>query len=197
MSHLIITIAREHGSGGRYVGEQLAERLGIPCYNSHIVSETALKSGFSEKFVKENEERKPESLLFSVAMAYSVSGSQPLSMRLFTEQTKLIRELAEKGSCVIVGRAADYVLREHPRLLRVFVTAPPEERIERIAKTDGLTPNEAEKIIRRTDKQRAAFTSFYSDRKWGAAANYDLCVNTANIGIQGAVELLEACAKMR
>lgn len=197
MSHLVITIAREHGSGGRYVGEQLAERLKIPCYNSQIVSETALKSGFSEKFVKENEERKPESLLFSVAMAYSVSGSQPLSMRLFSEQTTVIRDLAQKESCIVVGRAADYILRDHPRLLRVFVTAPLEERIERIMKTDGLSASEAEKIIRKTDKQRAAFTSFYSDRKWGAAANYDLCVNTAVIGIEGAVELLAACAQMR
>jgi cytidylate kinase len=147
MSNLVITIAREHGSGGRYVGEQLAERLHIPCYNSQIVSETALKSGFSEKFIKENEEKKPESLLFSVAMAYSVSGSQPLSMRLFGEQTKVIRELAQRESCIIVGRAADYILREHPRLLRIFVTAPLEERIERIMKTDGISANEAEKII--------------------------------------------------
>ncbi len=197
MSHLVITIAREHGSGGRYVGEQLAERLGIPCYNSQLVSQTALKSGFSEAFVKQNEERKPESLLFSVAMAYSVSGSQPLSMHLFNEQSKVIRELAQRESCIIIGRAADYVLRDHPRLLRVFITAPLEERVERIVKTDGLSPAEAERVLRKTDKQRAAFTTFYADRKWGAAANYDLCVNTAIIGVEGAVDLLEACAKMR
>ena len=195
MSHLIITIGREHGSGGRYVGEKLAERLGIKCYNSELVTETALKSGFSEKFVAENEEKRPESFLFSISMAYSVSGSQPLSMRLFTEQTKVIQELAERESCVIVGRAADYILRDHPRLLRVFVTAPLADRVARIVATDKLSEGEAEKIIRKKDKQRASFTGFYSDRKWGAAPNYDLCINTAAFGIDGAVDLLEACAK--
>lgn len=195
--NLVITIGREHGSGGRYVGEKLAEKLGIKCYNSELVTETALKSGFSENFIADNEEKKPESLLFSIAMAYSVSGSQPVTMRLFNEQAKVIKELAQRESCIIIGRAADYILREHKNLLRVFLCAPLEDRISRICKTDKLSPNEAEKIIRKKDKQRAAFISFYSDRKWGLASNYDLCINTALFGIDGSVELLEKCAQSK
>jgi cytidylate kinase len=195
--NLVITIGREHGSGGRYIGEKLAEKLGIKCYNSEIVTETALKSGFSENFIADNEEKKPESLLFSIAMAYSVSGSQPITMRLFNEQTKVIKELAQREPCIIIGRAADYILRDHKNLLRVFVCAPLEDRISRICRTDKVDANEAEKLIRKKDKQRAAFISFYSDRKWGLASNYDLCINTALFGIDGAVDVLASCAKER
>ena len=195
--NLVITIGREHGSGGRYIGEKLAEKLGIKCYNSEIVTETALKSGFSENFIADNEEKKPESLLFSIAMAYSVSGSQPITMRLFNEQTKVIKELAQREPCIIIGRAADYILRDHKNLLRVFVCAPLEDRISRICRTDKVDANEAEKLIRKKDKQRAAFISFYSDRKWGLAQNYDLCINTALFGIDGAVDVLASCAKER
>lgn len=195
MSDYVITIGREHGSGGRYVGEKLAERLGVKCWNSELVSQTALMSGFSEKFIRENEEKRPDSLLFSIAMSYSVSGDQPVTAKLFGEQAKVIEDISRKGPCVIVGRAADYVLRDHPRLLRVFVSAPLKDRIARVCRIDGVDEAEAEKLIRKKDKQRAAYISFYTDRVWGEAKNYDVAINTGLFGIDGAVDLLERAAR--
>ena len=197
MSNFVITIGREHGSGGRYVGERLAEKLGVKCFNSELVTETALKSGFSEKFIKENEEKKPESLLFSIAMSYSVAGAQPVTAKLFGEQVKVIEELCREQSCVIIGRAADHVLRNHDRLMRVFISAPMAERVSRVCRIDSVEPGEAERLIKKKDKQRAAFISFYTDRVWGEAKNYDICVNTGTLGIEGAVEVLEKAARLK
>ena len=195
MSDFVITIGREHGSGGRYIGEMLAERLGVKCWNSELVSQTAMMSGFSEKFVRENEEKRPESLLFSIAMSYSVTGAQPVTAKLFGEQARVIEDISKKGSCVIIGRAADYVLRDHPHLLRVFVSAPMKDRIARVCRLDGVDEAEAEKLIKKMDKQRAAYISFYTDRVWGEAKNYDVTLNTGLLGIEGAVELLEKAAR--
>jgi len=197
MDHLVITIGRQHGSGGRYIGEKLGEALGIKCYNSELITETAVKGGFAQQYIKENEERKPQSLLFSLVMGYSAPESQPIALRLFTEQSKVIKEIAERESCILVGRCADYVLRYHPRLVRVFLHAPLDARIRRLCETDGIDHEEAERIIRKSDKQRAGYHAFYANQEWGAAENYDLCINTAQVGIEGAVELIAAYARLR
>lgn len=197
MGNLVIAIGRQHGSGGRYIGEQLAERLGIKCYNSELITETAVKGGFAQQYIAENEERRPQSLLFSLVMGYGSPESQPVALRLFTEQSKVIKEIAERESCVMIGRCADYVLRYHPGLVRVFVHAPLDVRVKRLCETDGLSAEEAEKSIKKTDKQRAGYHSFYANQDWGLAENYDLCINTGKTGITGAVDLIEAYTKLR
>lgn len=185
----IITIGRSKGSGGRYVGEQLAERLGIPCYDSEILKKTALKSGFAEQFVKENEEKRPSSFLYSIVMGAS-RDVQPLQQQLYMFQQQTIQELAEKGPCVFVGRCADYALRDRKNVINCFIHAPMDSRIARTCKRENVSPEEAKAIIQRTDKARSDYSKHFTGWNWGAAHRYHLSIDTSILSISGAVDMI-------
>lgn len=183
----VITIGREFGSGGREIGLRLAEKLNIPFYDKEIISLTAQDGGFSPDFVASYEESytpyfNPSITLGSVFAVYE----QPISDKIFLAQTHVIKSLAASGPCVIVGRCADYILRD--TAIKVFVYANMEDRIKRkLAMDIGVPEQNMRKHILSVDKKRLKYYQYYTDATWGALSNYHLCVNTSGVGIQGAV----------
>ena len=178
----IITISREFGSGGRTIGKKTAEKLGIPCYDSELVQKIAQESGFNEDYIKDAGDYAPGGFLSS---AFSHRTAEPNNADyLWTIQYKIITDLAEKGPCVIVGRCADYILRDKADCLRVFIHADLPFRAERIVKEYG-------ERLREKDKRRAAYHRFYTDMKWGHAQNYDITLNSGTLGIERCVEILQ------
>lgn len=201
---IIITIGRQFGSGGRYVGRLLAEKLNIPFYDKELLSEAAKASGICEEIMEDHDEKPTRSLLFSL-----VTGMQhhmgtgnfymdmPLNHRIFLAQFDAIRNLAAEGSCVIVGRCADYVLREDPDTVRVFVKADMPSKIARAVKYYGVEEDKAEERIRKADKQRASYYNYYATATWGDIENYDLVADTGVLGVEGAVELIAKFLELR
>ena len=192
MANQIITIGRTHGSGGRYVGEILSKLLGIPCYDSQLVVKTAAQSGLAPSFVAANEEQAP-SFLYSLVMGLAPSSpeSQPMSMQMFQTQSEVIRAMAERESCIIVGRCADYILRNVPNVTNVFIHAPLEARVKRVSTRERVSPQAAEKDILRQDKERAAYYKFFANQRWGDANNYHLTLDTSRLGIEGAAKMIQ------
>ena len=190
MQNRIITISRQFGSGGRTIGKNLAEKLGIPCYDSELIHKIALESGFAEKYIKTAGEYVPDGFLSSVlsTRAYGPTNED----YLWEIQYKIISELAEKESCVIVGRCADYILREKADCLNVFIYADMEYRMDRIVRVYGEQEEAPEERIRKKDKRRAAYYRFYTDTKWGQAQNYHICLNSGELGIDRCVEILQS-----
>ena len=205
----VITIGRQFGSGGRYVGKLLAEKLGIPYYDKQLLAEAAKDSGICEELFEDHDEKPTRSLLFSMVMGmqmHSDAGGaymdMPLNHKIFLAQFDAIRRIASEGPCVIVGRCADYVLRDKPNAVHVFVKADMPSRVERAVTYYGVERQKAEEIIRKADKQRASYYSYYATSDWGDINNYDLTVDTGKLGVEGAVELIcryveirEACVK--
>lgn len=197
---IIVTIGREFGSGGHEVGKRLANSLGIDFYDHEIISLAVQKTGFHEDYVTTNDEKAPD---FATGALFSgIDFYQPSPYdRIQAEEYKLIKEIAAKGSCVIVGRAADYVLRDTQHL-SIFLFAPLEDRVKR--KMALLTPEQAcginaakmEKIVKQTDKQRRRYYEYYTDQKWGARDSHDLLINTSRSGIDGAVKIIETYIKV-
>lgn len=198
MSNIIITIGRQFGSGGREIGEKLASSLQIGYYDKKLIELSAKKSGLAQSLLQDQDEKVTGSLLYSIVTGNMVGGSLatvnsvPISDRLYTAQSELIEEVSKTESCVIIGRCADYVLRDNPdiRLLSVFIHAPLDQRIKRGVEKYGIEPDNAKKTLERTDKKRAHYYSYYSDRKWGDVTNYDLSLNSGLFGIDGCVEVL-------
>ena len=185
MNH-IITISREFGSGGRTVGKKVAEQLGIPCYDSELIQKIAEESGFAENYVKEAGEYTPGGFLSS---ALSNRAFGPTNEDILWEiQCRVISELAEKGPCVIVGRCADYILRNRPDVVRVFVHADPEFCVEQAMKVDSLPENEVRKKISEIDDYRARYYKHHTGHDWYDARNYDLSINSGVLGFEGVVE---------
>ena len=199
MANYVITIGREHGSGGRYLGEELARVLGIKCYDSELIAETAAKSGFAEGFVQTHEEQRPQSFLYSlVTGSASLSGEQPVSVQLFQAQSEVIRSAARAGSCIIIGRCANYVLREeNVTVVDLFVHSPMFARVARVCERDNLDAAEAERKIKMTDKERQAYYNFFTGEHWGEAKDYDLTIDTSKLGIPGTVTLVCEYLKLR
>ena len=200
----IITIGRQFGSGGRYVGRLLAEKLGIPFYDKELLSEAAKQSGICEEIFEDHDEKPTRSLLFSLVTGmqhHLGTGSfymdMPLNHRIFLAQFDAIRKLAEEGSCVIVGRCADYVLRENPDAVSIFVKADMPSKIARAVKYYGVEEDKAEDRIRKADKQRASYYNYYATATWGDVENYDLVVDTGVLGVEGAVELIAKFLELR
>ena len=199
---LIITIGREYGSGGRQIGQALAERLGIAYYDKEIISLAAKKSGLSDEFIENNEQRVKGGLMhsFATSSAYHngfFSGQYlPLSESIFISQAQVIRDIAEKESAVIVGRCADYILAGRENTINVFIHAPMEARIKRIMALYHLDEAAAIKSISTSDKERGNHYFRYTDKKWGKAQNYDICINSALLGIDKTVEMLADLAKI-
>lgn len=188
MNDVIVTIGRENGSGGREVGSILAGILGVKCYDREIIEETAKKAGMDVEDVGKMEEGRISSSLFF--------GGIPSSNPLFVSQSEVIREIASSGSCVIIGRCADYVLRDRPGVVRVFVTAPVPDRIKRSASRNLISEKQAYDRIRSKDGERAEYYRRYTGRIWGSAPNYDLSINTSRIGVQQAAELIAEYIRM-
>lgn len=190
MKKRIITISREFGSGGRTVGKRVAEELGIHCYDKELIEKLAETTGFSERYIEEQGEYAPASHPFSYAFVGRNIDGMSVSDYLWNEQRKKILELAEQESCVIVGRCADYILREREDVLNVFVHAPKEARAKRIVDVYGETSVAPEKRLRDKDKKRAINYRYYTEQEWGRAQNYHLTLDSSAFGIEGCVELL-------
>lgn len=196
MAETYIAIGRQFGSGGREIGKKVAQALGVPYYDKELLAVAAKASGLSHQFLESYDEKPTSSLFFSLVMGQQnlYSGPQGVTVEQMAAkaQREAVLSVAEQGSCVIVGRCADYILREKPGLVRVFITADWDKRIERVCHRDGVTGKEAEEKMRRMDKTRAAYYTFHTDRKWGAAESYDLCVNSSRKGVDAAVEQILA-----
>ncbi len=190
----IITISRQFGSGGRTVGKLVSEALGIPNYDKELVEQVALKSGFAPKFVEENVEHAPGKTFFSYAFAPQgvpgVMNGMSTADFLWNIQCNAILQLAEEGPCVIVGRNADYILKDHPDCLHVFIYADKEFRAERIVQKYGESEKSPEARLVEKDKRRAVNYQHYTGRTWGDPSNYDLCLNTGRIGIERAAQII-------
>ena len=198
MKKKIVTISRQYGSGGRYIGENLAKAMGVPCYDEKLIDMVAKESGFAQSFVAEKGERMTGSLLFNIASSlsfannvFSTNNGVTLQDEIYFTQNRIIKELADKGPCVIVGRCADYILREREDCLNVFIFADNESKIERAEKYFNITREEAPEVLKKKDKARANHYKYYTDQEWGMASNYDLCLNSGLIGIEGCVKAIQ------
>ncbi len=205
MKHpVIITIARQFGSGGHEIGRRLAEHLGIPCYDKELLTHAAQESGLSEEVVAYFDEKPTSSLLYTLstgAYALNESGlmnySMPINQQVFQAQFDAIRSLSEKGACVIVGRCADYVLQNYPYVVTVYLHADLDHRVARVAEYDGISLQEAKSRVTRSDKKRANYYNFYSGKKWGTASHYDLCINTNSVDYDSVIQLIARFAEMK
>lgn len=190
MKKKIVTISREFGSGGRTIGRQLAEKLGVPCYDKELIEKLAEQTGLAKKYIEEQGEYSPAMHPFSYAFVGRSVNGLSVSDYLWNEQRKKIQEIAEKESCVIVGRCADYILRERTDVLNVFIHAPQADRAKRIVEVYGETETEPIKRLREKDKKRAINYKYYTEREWGKAQNYHLTLDSSMFGIEGCVDLL-------
>lgn len=194
----IITISREFGSGGREIGKKLAEQLGIEFYDKELLELASKHSGITQELFVKHDENYTNSFLYSLVMGnYPVTSDGrinpelPLNQKIFLAQFETIRALAEKGPCVIVGRCADYVLRNRDNVINFFITGSMPQKRRRILERYDIEKNKVEDFIRKTDKRRANYYNYYTDMKWGEAKNYDLCLNSSKTGIEGAVEIMQ------
>ncbi|MBR6784863.1 MAG: cytidylate kinase-like family protein [Clostridia bacterium] len=190
----IITISREFGSGGRTIGKHLAEALGVPCYDSEIIEKVAVESGFAEEYIKDKGEYTHPSLLMGLLSSRTIYNGPTNEDKIWLIQCKVIKELAEKGPCVIVGRCADYILRGRDDVMKVFIFADPEARAKRIVEVYGEKEDAPAKRLREKDKRRAAYYQHYTDMNWGASRNYDVCLNSSFIGVDKCVDILKEIA---
>ena len=199
----VITISREFGSGGREIGKTIADRLGIGFYDKEILEEASKHSGICEDLFRKHDETYTNSLLYSLVMgAYPVSPNgkiypdMPLNHKIFLAQFETIKKIAEGGPCVFIGRCADYILEGHCPTINIFIYGDMPEKKKRILERYDIEKDKVEDFIRKTDKRRANYYGYYTDRKWGIAKNYDLCINSSEIGIENTVELLLSYIKL-
>lgn len=204
MDNVVITIARQYGSGGRTVGKMLAKELGISYYSSNLLKMASEESGINEQlFMQMDEKLKNSPLLRMSTDIYTGEVIPPDSSdfvsakNLFNYQAKVIRHLAESESCVIIGRAADFVLKDYPNVVSVFVHGSPEFNLARAMEQNSLSESEMKKFISKTDKYRAEYYKHYTGREWTDARNYDLCLNSSKLGFEKCVEEIKAYIKVR
>lgn len=199
---IIITIARQYGSGGREIGERVAELLGVPLYDKEIITDAAAKGSLNEDVIKKVDESAANSLLYTLAMGSNVLGTtmhfgykMPLNDKLFILQSEVIKEYAEKGSCVIIGRCADYVLRDEQNVLRLFIHGDLDHRQARIAERHPeIKSSQIIDVINKTDKRRSSYYNFYTGNKWGKYDNYDMTINSSTLGIEHTAQVIYASA---
>ncbi len=194
----IITISRQYGSGGREIGAKLAQALGIPFYDNELITRAAKESGFAESTFANAESKATNSLLYSIAMGMSAYGghevgytSLSLDDRIFIAQSDVIRKFANEGPCVIVGRCADYILRDLDNVVNVFIWADIEYRVHRATTMYGFPVNKAADNIYKTDKRRANYYNYHASEKWGKAENYHLSIRSDYVGIDNTVEVIK------
>ena len=194
----IITIGREYGSAGRQIGQEVARYFGIKCYDKELLEHAANDSGICKELFENHDERPTNSFLYSLVMdtysfGYSSSGfsDMPMNHKIFLAQFDAIKKLAGEGPCVMVGRCADYILREHPRCANVFISASKEDRIARLCGMHHIDAEAAEEMIEKADKRRSEYYNYYSYKTWGAAATYHLCIDSSSLGIEETVRFIE------
>ena len=194
----IITVARQFGSGGREIAKALADELGIDFYDKELISMAAKESGMSPEVFEKIDEQATNSLLYSLSMGlytfgngFSAMGDLPVNDKLYIIQHKMIKKLADKGPCVILGRCGDYVLKDYDNVVSIFINADMEYRKEHAIKYHNVDPRRAEQVVNKADKNRANYYSFYSGQKWGQAQNYDLCINSGRMTRDNAVSLIK------
>lgn len=193
MKNFVITIGRQFGCGGHEIGTKLAEKLNVPYYDKELIKKAANDSGFDENLFYFYDEKPTRSFLFNVsAEGYVPMGDAGLTLedRIVQYQFDTIRKVAGEGSCIVVGRCAEYILRDNPNLLSVFLHADKDYRLERVVNTYGYNQKDAVKEIKAMDKKRAKFHNFYCDDKWGDASTYDLCVDVSKFGVDLTVEMI-------
>lgn len=194
--HMIYTIGRQFGSGGREIGKKLAEELGIGFYDKELLTLAAKESGLSEELFVNNDEKPTNSLLYALAMG-SYQQQMPLNHKIFMAQFDAIRNIARKEPCVIVGRCADYALQDMKNSVHVFVTASMEARLARITKLYDVPEKHAKGTIARADRQRANYYNFYTNKGWNDCTSYELCIDSSMTGIDGAVKIIREYAKAK
>ena len=192
----VINIGRQLGSGGRQIGEKLAAEFGIAFYDKELIQLASKESGLGKEFFEDADEKKSHSIIggllgFRTNITNEVYVNNYLSNETFFKiQSDIIRELAEQKSCVFVGRCADYILRDHPRCINLFITADTDDRIRRVAHDQSLTLEKAQEKIEKMDKKRAEYYNYFSNKTWGVAGSYDLCINSSVLGIDETVAFI-------
>ena len=195
MAKRIITISREFGSGGRFIGEEVAKKLGIAYYDKNIIGQIAEKSGLSPEYIQENAELSPKKGLFAYAFSGRDITGKSVEDMVYEAQRNIILELAEKEPCVIIGRNADYILKDRDDVLNVFIHGDMPEKIKRITGLHNVEEKEAVKMMTDTDKRRRTNYNFYTDQNWGKASNYTLCLNSSQLGYDRCEAIIIECAK--
>ena len=195
MAKRIITISREFGSGGRFIGGEVAKKLGIAYYDKNIISQIAEKSGLSPEYIQESAELSPKKGLFAYALAGRDITGKSVEDMVYEAQRKVILELADKEPCVIIGRNADYILKDRDDVLNIFIHGEMPEKIQRIARLYKVEEQEAVKMMADTDKRRMTNYNFYTEQKWGKASNYTLCLNSSQIGYDRCEKIIMECIK--
>lgn len=200
---IIITIARQYGSGGREIGELIAKELSIPLIDKELVKDAAAKGELSEEIIRSADESAANSLLYTLAMGSNVLGTtihfgykMPLNDKLFILQSEAIKNYASEGSCVIIGRCADYVLRDEPSLFRIFIYGDLDHRTERVKmRHPEIKSSQVVDVITKTDKRRASYYNFYTGNKWGKFDNYDMAINSSTFGVEETAKIISAAIK--
>lgn len=195
MAKRIITISREFGSGGRFIGEKVAKKLEIAYYDKNIISQIAEKSGLSPEYIQENAELSPKKGLFAYAFSGRDITGKSVEDMVYEVQRNIILELAEKEPCVIIGRNADYILKDRDDVLNVFIHGDMPEKIKRITGLYNVEEKEAVKMMADTDKRRRTNYNFYTDQNWGKASNYTLCLNSSQLGYDRCEMIIMECVK--
>ena len=195
MAKRIITISREFGSGGRFIGEEVAKKLGIAYYDKNIISQIAEKSGLSPEYIQENAELSPKKGLFAYAFSGRDITGKSVEDMVYEAQRNIILDLAEKEPCVIIGRNADYILKDRDDVLNVFIHGDIPEKIQRITGLYNVEEKEAVKMMADTDKRRRTNYNFYTDQSWGKASNYTLCLNSSQLGYDRCEMIIMECMK--
>ena len=194
----VITIGRQFGSGGREIGEKLSKAYGINYYDRELLTRAAKESGFCEEILQNHDERPTNSFLYNLVIdtysfGYNSSSfvDMPISQKVFLAQFDTIKKVAEEGPCVIVGRCADYALEGRDNVINLFIYADEDFKIKRVMDIYDLDENKARDMINKKDKQRQSYYNYYTNRKWGKADTYDLCINSSVLGIDGSVKLIK------
>ena len=195
MKKRIITISREFGSGGRFIGEEVAKKLGIAYYDKNIINEIAEKSGLSPEYIQENAELSPKRGLFAYAFAGRDITGKSVEDMVYEAQRQVILELADKEPCVIIGRNADYILKDRDDVLNVFIHGDAPEKTQRIRQIYHVSEKDAAKMMADTDKRRMANYNFYTNQKWGKASNYTLCLNSSQLGYDRCAYFMIRCVQ--
>lgn len=187
--NFVITIGRQYGSGGRFIARKLAEELNINYYDNELLAKASLDSGMSQAVIESYDEKKDG--FFSGVIPSTFSVDLSMGQKVFLSQFETIKHIAETESCVIVGRCADYVLSDFKNVVNVFIDAPLDDRVKRAVEYYNIEPKKAKDVVIKMDKKRSAYYNFYTDKKWGKAECYDLCVNS-NVGVDEAVKIIKA-----
>ena len=190
-TNFVITIGRQFGSGGRDIGRKLSEILSIAYYDKELIDMAAQESGLSSEYFANADEKPPSTLSYGLNLMGGFGyGGTLTGETIFKYQSDVIKSLAAQGSCVIVGRCADYILRNHPNCINIFLSSSPEDRIARIMAREQHGPQKAQELMSKVDKSRACYYNFYTDKTWGMASSYNLCADTSVLGIDKTVEMI-------